>query len=89
MVHSPILQTHAVAKRIRYQRYSISSTPVHVLTSGQWEVHITIFWETDGIMNLRSFSAPGLYNTQDDADLHGIAYGQRIIDGKVPGETVG
>ena len=40
-------------------------------------------------MNMRSFKAPGVYKTEDEADLHGIAYGQRIIDGKVPGLTVG
>ena len=47
-----------------------------------------LFWETGGIVNMRSFSASGLYDTEDEADLHGLAYGQRIIDGKVPGETV-
>ena len=45
--------------------------------------------KTEGIMNMRSFKAPGVYKTEDEADLHGIAYGQRIIDGKVPGLTVG
>ena len=79
---------HAVRKRIRYQRYTIKSLPLPLLTSGKWEVHITIVYETDGIMNMRSFSAPGLYDTEDEADLCGVDYGQRIIDGKVPGETV-
>jgi hypothetical protein len=74
-----------VAKRIRYQQYSIKSVPVRVLTSGKWEPHITIFWVTDGIMKMRSFAASGLYDTEDEADLNGIVYGQRIIDGKEPG----
>lgn len=80
---------HAVARRIQYKHYSVKSLPVRVLTSGKWELQITIFWETGGIVNMRSFFAPGLYDTEDEADLHGLAYGQRIIDGKVPGETVG
>ena len=77
-----------MAKRIRYKHYSIKSVPLRVLTSGKWELYITIFWDTEGIMNMRSFTAPGLYDTEDEADLHGIAYGQLVIDGKVPGSAV-
>jgi len=80
---------HAVAKRKHYKHYSINSLPVRVLTSGKWQSHITIFWETGGIATMRSFSVAGLYDTEDEAELHGLAYGQRIIDGKVPGEAVG
>jgi hypothetical protein len=40
-------------------------------------------------MNMRSFGEGGLYDTEDEADVHGINYGQRIIDGKVPGLTAG
>ena len=89
MTELPKPYTFVVAKRIQYKNYTIKSAPKQVLTSGKWEVHITIFWETEGIVTMRSFSAPGLYDTEDEADLHGLAYGQRIIDGKVPGETVG
>lgn len=32
-------------------------------------------------------TAPGLYDTEDEADLHGLAYGQRIIDGRNGGLT--
>jgi hypothetical protein len=28
---------------------------------------------------------PILYSTETEADIHGVAYGQRIIDGKVAG----
>jgi hypothetical protein len=82
------LYIRAVARRIHYKHYSIKSLPVRVLTTGKWELQITIFWETGGVVNMRSFFAAGLYDTEDEADLHGLAYGQRIIDGKVPGETV-
>ena len=78
-----------MAKRIRYKHYSIHSVPERVLTSGKWELHITIFWETEGVINMRSFTEAGLYDIEDEADLHGIAFGQRIIDGKIPGLRVG
>ena len=86
---SRLLPLSVMAKRIRYKHYCINSLPMRILTSGKWELHITIFWEIENVMNMRSFTAPGLYDTEDEADLHGIAYGQRIVDGKVPGETVG
>ena len=47
------------------------------------------FLGSEGIMNMRSFSGSRICETGDEADLHGIAYRQRIIDGKVPGQTVG
>lgn len=52
-------------------------------------MHITIFWEANGVATMRTFDTTGFYDTEVEADVHGIAYGQRIIDGKVPGETVG
>jgi hypothetical protein len=51
----------------------------------QWTLSIAIYWENEGKMTVRSFSAENPYQTEVEADLHGIAYGQRIIDGKVPG----
>jgi hypothetical protein len=38
---------------------------------------------------LRPFTAEGSYLTEEEADLHGITFGQRIIDGKIPGLSVG
>jgi hypothetical protein len=36
----------------------------------------------------RSFSDESTYQMEAEADLQGIVYGQRIIDGKVPGCSV-
>ena len=36
----------------------------------------------------REFSAEVLYATEQEADIHGIAFGQRLIDGKVEGQSV-
>lgn len=32
---------------------------------------------------------PTVYDSEAEADIHGIAYGQRIIDEKVPGLKTG
>jgi len=54
----------------------------------RWTLSITIEWERDGTVTGRPFSAPSTYETEAEADLHGIAYGQRILYGKVPGFSV-
>ena len=48
-------------------------------------MRIAIYIKTNGILKMQTFSGPTVYDSQDEADVHGIAYGQRIIDEKVPG----
>ena len=40
-------------------------------------------------MNMHPFSGPTVYASEDEADIHGIAYGERIINEKVPGLKTG
>jgi hypothetical protein len=54
----------------------------------QWTIAITIDWERDGQVTGRPFSVRNTYQTEEEADLHGITYGVRIIEGKVPGFSV-
>jgi len=67
-----------------YKSFTIKSFPLQLLGTGQWKTHIAVTWECDGITNRRSFSGDTAHRTQEEAHLHGIALGQRIIDGKVP-----
>src|SRR6185436_2622935 len=41
-----------------------------------------------GGVNSRACSTDAMYATQQKADIHGIAFGQRLIDGKVEGHSV-
>ena len=34
-------------------------------------MHITIFWEIDGLVTMRAFTSDGEYDTEDEADVHG------------------
>jgi len=70
---------------MRYKDHIIKSNPEPVAASGQWKLRIVIYWRTNGLLNMQSFSGPTVYETEQEADIHGIAYGQRIIDEKVPG----
>jgi hypothetical protein len=79
-----------VSRVFIYKTYTIRSTPLQLLDSKQWMLSIVIDWERDGRVTGRPFSATeNTYPTEAEADLHGITYGQRIIDGKVPGFSVG
>jgi len=77
-----------MAKTIEYEGYTIQSTPQHQTDSGQWQLRIVISFETHRGVRAREFSADGLYGTEQEADVHGITFGQRIIDGKVEGQSV-
>lgn len=73
-----------MSKNATYKDYVIRSTPIQLLDSMQWTLAIAIYWERNGLVTTRPFSAEHTYQTEEEADLHGITFGQRIIDGKVP-----
>jgi hypothetical protein len=74
-------------KTIEYQGYKIQSTPHH-LDDDKWRLHIFISVEDSRGVRTRQFSVESLYASEQEADIHGIAYGQRLIDGKVEGQSV-
>jgi len=78
-----------VGKRVQYKDYIIKSNPEPVTVSGQWKLRIVIYSHTNRLLSIQPFSGPTGYDTEQEADIHGIAYGQRIIDEKVPGKKAG
>jgi hypothetical protein len=68
-----------------YQRYTISSVPTQNTETGQWQLRISISLEEDGATESIPYWMPLEYATEAEADIHGITFGQRIIDGKIPG----
>jgi hypothetical protein len=80
--------TGAMSQTGQYQQYTIKSSPEQSLNGGQWRLKISIFWEENGATTFKPFSAETTYRTESEADIHGVTYGQRIIDGKIPGVSV-
>ncbi len=75
-------------KTIEYQGYTIQSFP-HPLAQGEkWQLRIFISLDNHRGVKTREFSADVWYATKPEADIHGIAFGQRLIDGKVEGQSV-
>jgi hypothetical protein len=78
-----------VARRIQYNGYVIISYPELGEASRQWKLRIAIFRKVKGMLTMEPFFIPNLYNSAEEADIHGITYGQRFINEKVPGLKVG
>jgi hypothetical protein len=73
-----------MSKKINYREYTISSTPVALLESGEWKPEILISSELEGIVTSQPYADKTTYTTEEAADNHGIKLGQDIIDGKAP-----
>lgn len=79
----------AMSKIETYRTYTIKSFPVQELDTGQWRVDIKISWKGEGALTIRPFCVEQTHPTQEEAEIHGIIYGQSIIDGNVPGVSLG
>jgi hypothetical protein len=77
-----------MAKTVEYQGYTIQTAPHHRVDSKKRQLRIFISVDDHRGVKTREFSAEILYATEQEADIHGIALGQRLIDGKVEGRSV-
>jgi hypothetical protein len=77
-----------MAKTVEYQGYTIQSAPSHRMEDEKWRLRIFISVEDNRGVRTREFSSEVLYTTEQEADIHGITFGQRLIDGKVEGRSV-
>lgn len=74
---------------ITYKGYTIRPAPRQLVDTGQWELNVFISWTTEDEEDSRHFVKTGRFPTEADATAQCIAYGQQIVDGKVPGSSVG
>ena len=74
-----------MSKIVEYQGCTILSTPRHIGDSEKWGLHIVISVKDIRNVRMREFSSDPVYATEQEAEIHGIAFGQRIIDGRVEG----
>ena len=77
-----------MSNTVLYEGYAIQSSPTYLAESEQWQFCIVISYKQHGAMKPREFSAEVLHMTEQEADIHGIAFGQHLIDGKVEGRSV-
>jgi hypothetical protein len=72
-----------MSKTVSYKTYTIISCPLQQWATGRWEIGTSIVWERAGTMTTLPFSAKVTYTTEEEADIDGINYAQRIIDGQI------
>ena len=77
-----------MSNTVLYEGYSIRSFPKYLEEWEKWQFRIVISFKQHGAMQSREFSSDILYITEHDADIHGITFGQHLIDGKVEGRSV-
>jgi hypothetical protein len=77
-----------MGKTVLYEGFAILSSPKYVTESGKWQFCIVISVRSHEGVKPRKFLSQVLYATEEEADVQGIDFGQRIIDGKVEGLSV-
>ena len=77
-----------MGKQAEYQGYRIESAPLPEPQGAKWRLRIHISVHHARGIQTRECTAEGLYATEQEADFHGIIFGQRVIDGKVDGLRV-
>jgi hypothetical protein len=77
-----------ITGRVGYREYWIEPTPKHLQGSGEWTLEIQIGRDDGRDQRVRPFTARNTFKTRDAAIAEGIRFGQRIIDGDVPGCSV-
>ncbi len=67
---------------VKYLGYKIQSAPHHLVDGEkEWRLHIFISLEDHRGVRTRKFSSDVVYATEAEADIQGIAFGQRLIEG--------
>ena len=77
-----------MAKTVEYQGYSIQSIPNYETGWGKWQIRVFISVDNSPGARIHEFSSEVLYATEQEADVHGITFGQHLIEGKVQGQSV-
>ena len=72
-----------MSKTVLYEGYAIQPSPRYLAEREKWQLCIVISFKHHGAMTPRDFSSEVLYATEQEAETHGIAFGQRLIDGRL------
>lgn len=74
---------------VTFKRFIIRPAPRPLAGVDRWSLNLHISWSTKYGTYIRHFFTADKYATEEEATTNSIAYGQLIIDGKIPGLSVG
>ena len=78
-----------MSQAVVYKGFTIQPAPRQLVDTGQWELNVFISWVTGDEEDSRHFVKTGRYATSEEATAQCIVYGQQIVDGHIPGSSVG
>ena len=68
---------------VSYKGFSINASPHQHPDSMEWNINICIIRDKGFQVAERNFHAANTYKTKEEAILHCIEFGRRIIDGEI------
>jgi len=79
-----------MSNAVTYNGYTIRPALRQLVDTGQWELNVFISCSTDDEEEeeSRHFYSTGRFATEAEALAQCIAFGQQIIDGKIPGQSI-
>ncbi len=78
-----------MGKTVEYQGYTIQSSPEYDANWTKWRLRIFISVEDHHGLRSRQFSSEVLHRTEQEAEVKGITFGQRLINGELEGRSIG
>ncbi|MEN6439732.1 MAG: hypothetical protein ABFD97_14250 [Syntrophobacter sp.] len=69
-----------------YKGYLLRAKSVHIPEGDRWTVGVTVRRKaSDSETEEQSFSSESTYSSKEFADMEGIIFGRKIIDGEISG----
>ena len=73
-----------------YKGYLLRSKSVHLVESDRWTLEVTVARNKDSENEMReqTFSSDSTFPTKEAADMEGIIFARKIIDGEINGLSI-
>ncbi|HYA42889.1 MAG TPA: hypothetical protein VEF34_16415 [Syntrophobacteraceae bacterium] len=73
-----------------YKGYLLRSKSVHLAESDRWTLEVTVVRNKDSETETRvqTFSSENTFPTKEIADMEGIIFARKIIDGEINGLSI-
>ena len=73
-----------------YKGYLLRSKSVHLAGSGRWTLEVTVVRNKDSEKETseQTFSSESTFATKEVADMEGIIFARKIIDGEITGLSI-
>lgn len=73
-----------------YKGYLLRSKSAHLVESGRWTLEVTVTRGKNSETEMRdqTFSSEQTFATKEEADMEGIIFARKIIDGEINGLSI-